>query len=103
MKDIDLLLAPILINKTINKLKISYDELKEKHPERIDLINSHDESIKDLVEVLKTFRFIDLENRSLGREVFNYSNKCLDLIATNRELTKTNKELDSVLNNIMNG
>ena len=68
------------------------DFFKEKIPFLYD--------IKILYELqsIKNSNLIDL-----GREVFNYSNKCLDLIATNRELTKTNKELDSVLNNIMNG
>lgn len=101
MKDIETLLIPILLNNTINKLKFSLDDLKKNHEHRKDLIDSTNESIKDLTDVLRYVREVDLERRSLGRDVFNYSNQCLDLKLQVNKLTESNKEINEILNKFM--
>jgi hypothetical protein len=91
MKEIDNLLAPIYLNNTIHKLKVSLDEIKQKHPNRKDLIDSMTESIEQLKSVLITFRNIELENRSLNKNLFNYQRYAMDLKINNTDLEKQNE------------
>ena len=60
MNDINILKAHIDIKTTILRFQLSIQNLKEKHPDRTDLINTMTETLNDILEFQNAF--IELEN-----------------------------------------
>ena len=60
MNNINILKAHIDIKTTILRFELSIQDLKEKHPDRTDLINTMTETLNDILEFQNAF--IELEN-----------------------------------------
>jgi len=56
-----ILLAQIDLKTTILKLKASLQDIKDNNPKRIDLIDSMEQSLNDLINVSKTFVSMEKE------------------------------------------
>ena len=87
MDDLTLFRAGVLINHTYTKVTLSLDEIKEKHPERIDIINSMTETKDELQEVSLVFRTLEKEYRAAIQSSFR-----LELI--NMDLKRKIKDLE---------
>jgi len=87
MDDLTLFRAGVLINHTYTKVTLSLDEIKEKHPERIDIINSMTETKDELQEVSIVFRTLEKEYRAAIQSSFR-----LELI--NMDLKRKIKDLE---------
>jgi len=87
MDDLTLFRAGVLINHTYTKVTLSLDEIKEKHPERTDIINSMTETKDELQEVSLVFRTLEKEYRAAIQSSFR-----LELI--NMDLKRKIKDLE---------
>jgi len=56
-----ILLAQIDLKTTILKLEASLQDIKDNNPKRIDLIDSMEQSLNDLINVSKTFVSMEKE------------------------------------------
>jgi hypothetical protein len=63
MNELDVVLAHANINVAVGKLRFSVDEIKEKNPQRSDLINSMEETISTLIFSIEVFRALEKEYR----------------------------------------
>lgn len=86
MDDLTLFRAGVLINHTFTKVTLSLDEIKEKHPERKDLINSMSKTKEELQEVHIIFRTLEKEYRSAMQNVFRMELINMDLKTKIKEL-----------------
>jgi hypothetical protein len=93
MEEINIQLAQSSLNLAIYSMRFSIDEIRTKHPERIDLINSMEKHIKGLAESLVVFREMEKENRMLRRMNMNYHIENMELRYENERLKKTNENL----------
>ena len=55
MDELNLISASVKLNNVFLKLKLSLEEIQEKHGNRTDLINSMERTIIDLMEVKATY------------------------------------------------
>lgn len=86
MDDLTLFKAGVLINHTFTKVTLSLDEIREKHPERKDLINSMSKTKEELQEVHIIFRTLEKEYRSAMQNVFRMELINMDLKTKIKEL-----------------
>jgi uncharacterized protein (DUF3084 family) len=86
MDDLTLFRAGVLINHTFTKVTLSLDEIREKHPERKDLINSMSKTKEELQEVHIIFRTLEKEYRSAMQNVFRMELINMDLKTKIKEL-----------------
>jgi len=93
MNELDLILARVNINTTIAKLKLSTDEIKQKNPQRIDLTNSMEDSIGQLVFSVSMYDVLEKEYRTARLLSNNYCNHIMQLEERIRLLEKQNKLL----------
>ena len=93
MDEINYLLASVNLNKNIEKIRASVNEIKEKNPNRVDLINSMEESIKELMHVKIMYSKIEKHNLAMQTGLMNYQKISIELKAHNIELEKKNNEL----------
>ena len=96
MDEIDNLLNSMYLNRTIGKMKLSLDDIKQNNPNRLDLISSMQDTITELTSVSVWCRTLEQQNKILAKDLFNYQNLCLDLKIDLRELKKAN-EVDKIL------
>jgi len=87
MDDLTLFRAGVLINHTYTKVTLSLDEIKEKHPERTDIIESMNQTKDELQEVSLVFRTLEKEYRAAIQSSFR-----LELI--NMDLKRKIKDLE---------
>lgn len=70
MDELNLLTARTIINSVYLKIRVSLDEIKEKHPTRIDLITSMENTLKDLQEAKIIYDTLEKEYRSSMQQNF---------------------------------
>ena len=97
MNDIDIYLAQTNLSLTIQKLRLSINDIIEKHPTRTDLIDSMEKTIKDLIEAKVTFMSLEKNYRSAKENCFDYAFIISTIQKENEELKKQNNELKELL------
>ena len=90
MKEIDLLHAKTSLNALIESLDISVQEIKDKHPQRKDLIDSMDKHLLWITETRTTFY-------NLESELTYWMKTAHQLHLENLQLSKQNKELKNFI------
>lgn len=93
MEEINIQLAQSSLNLAIYSMRFSVDEIKEKHPNRTDLIQSMERHLKGLTESLVVFREMEKENRTLRTMNMNYHIETMELRFELEKLKKQNEEL----------
>jgi len=62
--ELDLLSSRINLNHTCLKLQISIDDIKTKHPNRTDLINSMEQSLHEIKKAMVVYERLEKEFRT---------------------------------------
>lgn len=65
MKQLDIILSQQKLLKNILKIQNSVQDIELKHKDRTDLINSMNESVQELTDVLKDFRWLEQELKTV--------------------------------------
>ena len=79
MDDLTLFRTGVLINHTYAKVTLSLDEIKEKHPERKDIISSMSQTKHELQEVSLVFRRLEQEYRAAMQNAYRLELINIDL------------------------
>ena len=79
MDELNLISASVKLNNVFLKLKLSLEEIQEKHGNRSDLINSMERTIIDLMEVKATYSTLEKEFRSAVSSQYRLENQNMDL------------------------
>ncbi len=87
MEDYTLFRTQVLINHTYTKITLSLDEIKEKHPERKDIIDSMSETKHEIQEISIVYASLEKEYRAAMQNAFR-----LELI--NMELKRKIENLE---------
>lgn len=98
MNEINYLLSSIKLSKSIEKIRMSLNEIKQKNPNRLDLINSMQETLDDLIEVKLMYSRLERHNLSMESVLFNFQKMAFDLKSENESLNKSNENLKKELN-----
>jgi hypothetical protein len=69
--ELDLLSSRINLNHTCLKLEISLYEIKTKHPNRIDLITSMEQSLHEIKKAMVVYQTLEKEFRVARQTNFN--------------------------------
>jgi hypothetical protein len=70
MDELTIIKGKVLLDTTYLKIKISLEEIKQKHEHRIDLINSMERSLADLQEVKISYDAMEKELRAAVQSSF---------------------------------
>jgi len=70
MDDYTLFRTQVLINHTYAKVTVSLDEIKEKHPQRKDLIDSMSMTKEELQDISIVFQSLEKEYRAAIQNAF---------------------------------
>jgi hypothetical protein len=70
MDELTIITGKVNLDKTYLKIKLSLEEIKEKHGTRTDLIDSMEQSLKDLQDVKIAYDSIEKELRSALQQNF---------------------------------
>lgn len=70
MNELTIITGKVNLDTTYLKIKLSLEEIKEKHGQRTDLINSMEQSLKDLQEVKIAYDSMEKELRSALQQNF---------------------------------
>jgi predicted RNase H-like nuclease (RuvC/YqgF family) len=70
MDELNILSAKVGIQTTYLKVKISLEEIKEKHPNRKDIIDSMERTLADLQEISLVYSTMEKEYRSAIQSCF---------------------------------
>jgi hypothetical protein len=70
MDELTIIKGKVLLDTTYLKIKISLEEIKQKHEHRTDLINSMERSLADLQEVKISYDAIEKELRAALQSCF---------------------------------
>ena len=62
--ELELLSSRINLNHTCLKLQVSIDEIKTKHPNRIDLISSMEQSLHEIKKAMVVYQTLEKEFRA---------------------------------------
>ena len=87
------ILTHSLIQLTILKIERSLEMIKEKSPQRTDLIESMSKSLLDLHEVKETVRQMEVELKAYGKRNFDLEEICIRYASEIRELKERNENL----------
>jgi len=79
MDELNLISASVKLNNVFLKLKLSLEEIQEKHGTRTDLINSMERTIIDLMEVKATYSTLEKEFRSAVSSQYRLEHQNMDL------------------------
>jgi negative regulator of genetic competence, sporulation and motility len=69
--ELDLLSSRINLNHTCLKLQISIEDIKTKHPNRTDLINSMEQSLHEIKKAMVVYERLEKEFRTTRQINFN--------------------------------
>lgn len=94
MDDFTTLRAQVLLSHTYLKIQSSLEEIKFKHPERNDLINSMEETLEHLHECKLYWNQLEQEYRALRQNAYRLELVNLDLKTENNRLEAINKALN---------
>lgn len=89
--ELDLLSSRINLNHTCLKLQVSIEDIKTKHPNRIDLINSMEQSLYEIKKAMVVYDTLEKEFRTARQMNF-------DLEKLNLEQKFKIKDLQTQLN-----
>jgi predicted RNase H-like nuclease (RuvC/YqgF family) len=70
MDELTIIKGKVLLDTTYLKIKISLEEIKQKHEHRTDLINSMERSLADLQEVKISYDAMEKELRAAVQSSF---------------------------------
>jgi hypothetical protein len=70
MDELTIIKGKVLLDTTYLKIKISLEEIKQKHEHRTDLINSMERSLADLQEVKISYDAMEKELRTAVQSSF---------------------------------
>ena len=69
--ELDLLSSRINLNHTCLKLKVSIEDIKNKHPNRTDLITSMQQSLIEITQAILVYQTLEKEFRATRQMNFN--------------------------------
>jgi hypothetical protein len=69
--ELELLSSRVNLNHTCLKLQVSIDGIKTKHPNRIDLISSMEQSLHEIKKAMFVYNTLEKEFRSSMQSNFN--------------------------------
>ena len=69
--ELELLSSRINLNHTCLKLEISIDDIKTKHPNRTDLLNSMEQSLHEIKKAMVVYGTLEKEFRASRQMNFN--------------------------------
>ena len=69
--ELDLLSSRINLNHTCLKLQVSIEDIKTKHPNRTDLINSMEQSLHEIKKAMVVYGTLEKEFRTTRQMNFN--------------------------------
>lgn len=87
-----------MIALTLLKVTLSLDELKVKHPDKTEYINSMKESRDDLRRIQQSWTALTTEYNTLDKEVHQLRTKNLQLEAKLEEVKRINQNMIDKLN-----
>ena len=88
--ELDLLSSRINLNHTCIKIQVSIDDIKTKHPNRTDLINSMEQSLHEIKKAMVVYGTLEKEFRTARQINF-------DLQHINLELKQEVKDLKKII------
>ena len=91
MDELNIISAKVGIQTTFLKVKISLEEIKEKHPNRHDIIHSMERTLVDLQEMSLVYATMEKEYRAAVQQSFRLERLL-------QEEKFKNKDLQSQLN-----
>ena len=86
MDELTIITGKVNLDTTYLKIKLSLEEIKEKHGTRTDLINSMEQSLKDLQEVKISYDSMEKELRSSLQQNFRLEKLLMDEKFKNKDL-----------------
>jgi len=69
--ELELLSSRINLNHTCLKIQVSIDDIKTKHPNRTDLINSMEQSLHEIKKAMVVYERLEKEFRAARQMNFN--------------------------------
>ena len=77
--ELELLSSRINLNHTCLKLQVSIEDIKTKHPNRIDLINSMEQSLHEIKKAMVVYGTLEKEFRATRQMNFDLQHINLEL------------------------
>ena len=77
--ELDLLSSRINLNHTCLKLQVSIEDIKTKHPNRTDLINSMEQSLHEIKKAMLVYGTLEKEFRTSRQMNFDLQHLNLEL------------------------
>jgi hypothetical protein len=97
MDELTIIKGKVLLDTTYLKIKISLEEIKQKHEHRIDLINSMERSLADLQEVKISYDAMEKELRAAVQSSFRLERLLQEEKFNNKDLELQLKMKDATL------
>ena len=86
--ELDLLSSRINLNHTCLKLKVSIEDIKNKHPNRTDLITSMQQSLIEITQAILVYQTLEKEFRATRQINFDLQHLNLELKQEVKDLKK---------------
>jgi len=86
--ELDLLSSRINLNYTCLKLKVSIEDIKNKHPNRTDLITSMQQSLIEITQAILVYQTLEKEFRAIRQINFDLQHLNLELKQDVKDLKK---------------
>ena len=86
MNELTIITGKVNLDTTYLKIKISLEDIKEKHGQRTDLINSMERSLADLQQVKISYDAIEKELRSALQQNFRLEKLLMEEKFKNKDL-----------------
>jgi len=93
--ELELLSSRINLNHTCIKLQVSIEDIKTKHPNRTDLINSMEQSLHEIKKAMVVYEVLEKEFRVARQTNFNLERLNLEQI---QEIQNLKRQIE--LNNM---
>ena len=95
--NLEMLINQNKISETILKIKVNLLDIQEKHPNRVDLIESMNDSLVKLTDAYLSFKDFEIEYRSARKRLIDLEGLLLAKEFELRELRKQNENLKIAL------
>ena len=97
MNELTIITGKVNLDTTYLKIKISLEDIKEKHGQRTDLINSMERSLADLQQVKISYDAIEKELRAALQQNFRLEKLLMEEKFKNKDLQTELKMKDATL------
>ena len=97
MNELNIITSKVLLDTTYLKIKISLQEIKEKHGHRSDLIDSMERTLVDLQEIKLTYSAMENELRLALQQSFRLEKLLQEEKFKNKDLETQLKMKDATL------